>query len=137
MAELDVEAVFMITVGGGAGPETWVAISTSREDGSFEQLSFPKHPQDGPVDAFVALSAMFGPADIPLYVVEVQSQQPGFCAVRVQAPSDVGVKLEDMRPVAIGIVVDTGKDRGQTLACACPGARPTPWAGTRTRRHQG
>jgi hypothetical protein len=137
MAELDVEAVFLITVGRGDGPETWVAISVSRDDGSFEQLHFPKHPQDGPVHAFVALSAMFGAGDVPLYVVEVESQEPGFCAVRVQAPSDVGVKLEEMRPVAIAIVVDTGTDRGQTLACACPGARPTSWAGARTRRRSG
>jgi hypothetical protein len=133
MAELDVCGSFLITIGRGAGPETWVVISVASEDGKPVSLTFPKDPEEGPVDIFIALSAMFGAFDIPLRIVEVQPEPAGFYGLRVEGPSDLGVRLEATRPSALGIVVDNGKNRGQALACSCGGAEVTAWFGDRTQ----
>jgi len=134
MAELDVSGSFLITVGRGQGPETWVVVSVNNQDGTPVDLKFPKHLQEGPVHVFVALSAMLGPSEIPLYIVEVQPMESGFCGLRVQAPSDLGVKLEDVKPSSLGIVVTVKKDRGQALACDCGAAQISNWHAATTQK---
>ena len=135
MAELDVSGSFLITIGRGSGPETWLSISVSDEDGQPGTIHFPKKlGGDGPVQVFVALSAMFGAYPVPLDVVEVESQPAGFYGLRVVAIGGLGVKLEDMRPSTLGVTVTTKQGRGQALACSYGGAEVTPWFGDRTRK---
>lgn len=132
MAALDVSGTFFITIGRGDGPETWVVVSVNNEDGTPKLLNFPKDSR-GPAYIFVALSAMFGAFAIPLGIVEVQPQEAGFYGLRVEAPGDVGVRLEKMRPSSLGVVIADGMDRGQTLACSCGGAEVTSWFANRTQ----
>ena len=127
MAELDVDGAFLITIGGGQGPETNVVVSVSAEDGRPEMLTIPKNPDEGPVSIFIALCAMFGAFDIPLRITAFQPMPLGFYGFRVEAPPDLGVRIEDTVPATLGIVVDTGQDRGQALACSCGGAHVTSW----------
>jgi len=127
MAELDVSGSFLITIGRGDGPETWVIVSTNDENGKPMLFKFPKHLEEGPVRIFVALSAMFGAYEIPLTIKEWQPMEAGFCGLRVAAPSDLGVKLHQLRPSSLGIVITAGKNRGQALACDCGGADVTSW----------
>ena len=131
MAQLDIAGSFIITIGQGRGPETWVVVSTNGEDGSPFQL--PQDPDQGSVEVFVALSPMFGAFEIRLRIVEFKFGEPGFCALRVEAPHDLGVKLEDMRPSTLGIVVEAGGDRGQALACSCKPAEVSSWFGETTK----
>ena len=136
MAELDVSGSFLITIGRGAGPETWVVISVSSEDGMPKLLDFnyPGQPDsEHPAQVFVALSAMFSTFAIPLRIVEFQPMPLGFYGLRVEAPSDLGVRLEATRPSALGVVIDDGTDHGQALACSCGGAEVTSWFADRTR----
>ena len=135
MAKLDVSGSFLITIGHGAGPETWVVISVSSDDGNPKSLDFqdPQSPfADQPVDVFVVLSAMFGAFRITLRIVEVQEREPGIYALRVEGPSDLS-EIEQTRPSTLGIVVDDGTDRGQALACSCGAADVTTWVGERTQ----
>ena len=134
MAELDVSGSFLITIGRGDGPETWVVVSANDEDGNPVFFKFPKNPQNGPVRVFVALSAMFGAYEIPLYIKEMQPMEDGFCGLRVEAPSDLGVTLDKLRPSSLGIVVTVKKDRGQALACDCGGAKVTSWFPDKTQK---
>jgi hypothetical protein len=127
MAELDVSGSFLITIGRGDGPETWVVVSANDEHGKPVVFNFPKNPQNGPVHVFVALSAMFGAYEIPLYIKEAQPMEEGFCGIRVETPSDFGVTLDKIAPSSLGIVVTVKKDRGQALACDCGGAKVTSW----------
>lgn len=137
MAELDVSGSFLITIGRGQGPETWVVVAANYENGKPVAFKFPKHLLEGPVRIFVALSAMFGAFEIPLIIKEIQAMEDGFCGVRVQAPDDLGVKLDSIRPSSLGVVVTVGKDRGQALACDCGGAKVTSWFGDRMRKVPG
>ncbi len=134
VAKLGVSGSFLITIGHGAGPETEVVLSVSDQDGNPKLLDFREPPSDEqPVRVFVALSAMFGAYEISLRIVEVRTLETGFYGLRVEAPkSEVG-RLENMRPSALGIVVDDGTDRGQALVCACGGADVTSWFGERTQ----
>jgi hypothetical protein len=135
MAELDVSGSFLITIGRGNGPETWLALSANSEAGKPVVLKFPKElGGDGPVEVFVALSAMFGAFPVPLHVVEVETQPLGFYGLRVVAPGDLGAKLEAMRPSTLGVIVTTKTDRGQGLACSCGGAEVTSWFAARTQK---
>jgi hypothetical protein len=135
MAELDVSGSFLITIGRGSGPETWVEVAANNEDGTPVQL--PSKADDQSISIFVVLSAMFGAFEIPLKVVEVQPQPLGFAGYRVEAPSDLGVTLDSIRPATMGIVLDTGSDRGQGLACSCAGAEVTSWFADRTKEPNG
>ncbi|MEP7292148.1 MAG: hypothetical protein ABI835_10205 [Chloroflexota bacterium] len=134
MAKLDVSAAFLITVGRGNGAETWVIAAVSDQDGKPVPISFPR-PLLGqlPIDVFVTLSAMFGAFEIPLRVVEVQSQPLGFYGLRVEAPPDLVVRLEAIRPAALGVVVNTGLHRGQALARAPEAAEVTAWLADRVQ----
>ncbi len=134
MAELDVDGAFLITIGHGAGPEMWVSVAASREGAGF---NLPSDPNDDGIDISVTLSAMFGPLHIPLRIVEVRPQGLGFAAYRVQGPSDLGVGLHSIRPATLGITVDDGTDRGQSLACSCAGADVTSWFGERVQEPNG
>ncbi|CAA9418840.1 hypothetical protein AVDCRST_MAG82-1290 [uncultured Rubrobacteraceae bacterium] len=94
----------------------------------------PQRPAvEQPVDVFVALSAMFGAFPIPLRIVEVQQQEVSFYALRVEAPRDLGIRIEQTRPSTLGIIVDDGPDRGQALACSCGAADVAPWVGEHTQ----
>jgi hypothetical protein len=129
MAELDVSGSFIITIGTGRGPETWVMVSVAHEDGKPAALKIPTDDTSpGPVRIYVALSAAFGAALLPLYIKDIQTiyTQPGFYGLRVEGPEDFG-QVENNGVTTIAIVVDTGKDRGQALACACAKAEVTKW----------
>jgi hypothetical protein len=52
--------------------------------------------------------------------------QPGFYGLRVEGPEDFG-QVESNGVTTLAIVVTTGKDRGQALACACSKAEVTKW----------
>jgi hypothetical protein len=52
---------------------------------------------------------------------------PGFCSVRVKCDIDP-TPLEDQGLATLGIIVDDGTDRGQTLACACSPAEVATWS---------
>ncbi len=135
MAELGVSGSFLITIGHGAGPETWVVVSVGSDDGNPKFLDFPAgDPDQGPADVFVVLSAMSGAMEIPLRIVDLQPMQLGFYGLRVEAPDDLEVRLEDTRPSTLGIVIDDGTDRAQALACSCGAADVTPWFGERTQK---
>ena len=134
MANLDVSGNFLITIGHGEGPETNVVLSVSDEDGKPKFLDFPDPPDSRqPAHVSVVLSAMFGAFQISLRIVEVMPMETGYYGLRVEAPSDLGVRLEQTRPSVLGIVVGDGTDRGQALACSCGGADVTPWFGERTQ----
>ena len=134
MEELDVSGSFLITIGRGDGPETWVVLSVNGEDGSPAALHFPKNPNEGPVTAFIALSAMFGAFELPLAIPEVQTgTAAGFWGLRVATLGGSGVTVESTRPSSIGIVVDTGKARGQALLCSCKPARVESWFSEKVR----
>jgi hypothetical protein len=134
MAEVNVVGSFLITIGHGAGPEMWVAVSASRQGSA---LDLPSDPDDRSIELSVKLSAMFGPLSIPLRIAEVYPQGLGFAAYRVMAPNDLGVTIDRTRPATVGIVVDDATDRGQTLACACIGADVTSWFGERVVEREG
>src|SRR5262249_54161199 len=127
--KLDVSAHFLITIGHGSGPETELVVATNREDGSPVDLAFPKNPNDGPVEVFISLSTTWGAfLTIALTVVAVAKQRPGFCGLRVTGPADLP-PLENLGISVLGVIVDTGKERGQALACCCKPARvEPPWA---------
>lgn len=137
MAELDVSGTFLITIGRGAGPETWLVLSVNNEDGTPKLLNFSQNSDDQqPAHVFIALSAMFGALEIPLRIAEVQPQEPGFYGLRVEIndPRELGnAQLEATRPSTLGVVVADGTDRGQALACSCGGAEVTSWFADRTR----
>ena len=124
MAQLNVEGAFLITIGHGSGPETIVVISVSDGEGRPVIVDL-----DQEVEAFVALSAMFGNFAIPLRIVDHQPMPLGYYGFRVEAPKDLGVDVYETVPATLGIVVEKGGDRGQTLACSCEGARVTSFFG--------
>jgi hypothetical protein len=139
LAELDVSGSFIITIGTGKGPETWVMVSVMHENGKPTVLNLaPEDSTQGPVSIYVALSAAFGAAVLPLYIREVQTiyTQPGFYGLRVEGPADFG-QIENNGVTTLAIVVDTGKDRGQTLACACGKAEVTKWCADRMKQPTG
>jgi hypothetical protein len=128
MAALTVSGAFIITIGHGQGPETWVAILTTYEDG--KPFAFPEKPDEMPVTIFIALSPMWGAWFIPLKIVDVQDQVfqvPGFCGVRVDHEWGDMPALDHMKPSTLGIVVETREDRGQALACSCHPADVATW----------
>jgi hypothetical protein len=137
MAKLDVSGNFLITVGQGLlGPETWVVLSVSDQAGNpkfLNLLDLAEDPWRQPVQISLLLSAMFVPTHIPLSIVEIKGlHDPGWYGFRVEAPSDLGARLEQTRPSVLGILVDDGTDRGRAFACSCGGAQVTPWYGERT-----
>src|SRR5215218_5277487 len=85
MAEVDVVGSFLITIGHGAGPEMWVAVSASRDGSAFD---LPSDPDDRSIELSVKLSAMFG-LSIPLRIADANPQGLGFAAYRVMAPNDL------------------------------------------------
>ncbi len=130
MAELDIQGAFLITIGHGAGPETELALSVAREDGTPAPIDFDRDR----VDIFLALSAMFGAFSIPLRIVNVQPGPLSFWGLRLEAPGDLGVTLAATVPAALGIVVETQDgDRGQGIACSCDGAHVTSWFGEQVK----
>jgi hypothetical protein len=56
-----------------------------------------------------------------------------FWGLRLEAPDDLGVTLDATVPAALGIVVETGGNRGQAIICSCAGARVTSWFGERVK----
>jgi hypothetical protein len=138
LANLEISGSFLITIGRGHGPETFVVLSVNSEDGKPVVLDPRKKLPNGleTVGIFVALSAMFGAFEIPLKIVEVEIQEPGFFGLQVELnnPKEVGsVRLEALRPSTLGIVIDDGTSRGQALACSCGAAEVTSWFADRTR----
>jgi len=104
-------------------------ISVADEHGEPVDLKIvPDDPAPQPISIYVALSAAFGAALLPLYIKEIQGiyRQPGFYGLRVEGPADFG-QVESNGVTTLAIVVDTGKDRGQALACACAKAEVTKW----------
>ena len=113
---LDVFASFHISSGNGASPETpetWVVIDASHKQGGAKNLEFPDPPDPdatfpkNPVHVFVVLSAMFGARQIKLRIVEVKRMEEanvkGVYGLRVEAPADLGMRLEEIRPSTLGI----------------------------------
>lgn len=135
MAELDISGNFLITIGQGAGPETWLVVSVSDPEGRPVLLDFPQDPSDGtsPIHIFVALSAMFGAFQFDLRIAARELGNPGFYGLRLEAPPDLGVRLDQIRPSSLGIVVKTQRDAGQGLACDCGGAEVTSWFSDRIK----
>jgi hypothetical protein len=130
VAGLDIQGAFLITIGHGQGPETELALSVAREDGTPVLIDF----NEDRVDVFLALSAMFGAFSIPLRIVNVQPMPLSFWGLRLEAPDDLGVTLVATVPAALGIVIETEDgDRGQGIACSCAGAHVTPWFGERVQ----
>jgi hypothetical protein len=140
---LDVLASFHVSSGHGAGPaapETWVVIDVRGVGGFAGQakvINFPDPPDPDarkPVHVFVVLSAMFGARQINLRIVEVKKMdEAGVYGLRVEAPADLGVKLEEIRPSTLGIYIDDvvfvqGQgplgDFGRTMAYYAPAAPP-------------
>ena len=119
MANLVVSGDFLIRT--NPGLETWVVISVSEEDGSPKPIEFhePIREHNQPVHFFVSLSVTFALNEIPLRIVEVRPQEPGFYGLRVEAHDPETGTIESIRPAALGIIVDDGMDRGQALACSC------------------
>lgn len=139
MAELDVEGGFIITIGTGRGPETWVMISVADEHGKPVSLKItPGSTEPQPISIYVALSAAFGAALLPLYIKDIQTiyTQPGFYGLRVEGPEDFG-QVENNGVTTLAIIVESGKDRGQALACACGKAEVTKWWEDRMKRAPG
>ena len=131
MTKLDVAAHFLITIGQGSGSQTELVVAINRQDGSPVDLNLPKNLNKGPVEVFVSLSTTWGAFfTLPLTVVATAQQRPGFYGLRVEGPPDLG-PLEKLGISVLGVVVDTGKERGQALACCCKPARmEPPWAET-------
>jgi hypothetical protein len=135
MPDLDVSASFLTTIGHGAGPETWVFLSVNNEDGQPVLLDFPSPPQGlpSPVTVFVGLSAMFGVADLPLRIVEVQPMPLGFYGLRVEGTDQFDKDISQVSPSTLGIVVESDAGRGQALACDCGVVGVSSWLPERTQ----
>jgi hypothetical protein len=112
-------------------PHTELVISVANEDGTPALVDFEKDR----VDVFLARSAMFGAFSIPLKIVDVRPMPLTFWGLLVEAPGDLGVRLDATIPAALGIVVESGGNRGQAIACSCAGAQVTSWFGERVKSH--
>lgn len=123
MAELDVQASFIITIGHGQGPEAYVTVSVQDENGAPYVLDVSKPHQ---FKVFIALSAAFGAMPIDCDIVNASQQKPGFYALQIKA-AGVPLKFEQVGPSSLGVVVDDTKSRGQCLACDCGAADVSKW----------
>ena len=123
MNPLNVSGSFLITIGRGDGPETWVVLSVNDETGA------PVNPHESQIEVFVALSAMFGAFQMSLHISEFNSSPStsGFCNFRVTLPSGTGTTLHGMRVSSLGVTVTTKSHRGQALVCSCGAADVTSW----------
>nr|AUN37603.1 hypothetical protein [uncultured bacterium] len=133
MAKLDVSGSFLITIGRGNGPETWVVLSVNDQDGA------PVNPHESQIEVFVAMSAMFGSFAISLHISDFQnpSSPMGFCNFRVTLPSGLGsTTLHSAGISTLGVVVTTKTDRGQALICDCGKAEISSWLPDRVREQR-
>ncbi len=135
MAELDISGSYLVTIGRGAGPETWLFLSVQHADGTPALLNFPDPATGaaGPVDVFVGLSAMFGAFDLPVRIVEVQPMPLGFYGLRLEGTDEFDRDIAKVSPTTLGIIVSSGGDRGQGIACACSVGTVTSWLPDRTQ----
>ncbi len=136
MARLDVSGSFIVTVGYGAGPVAWVVVCVSDENGKPYPLSIPTDPNNGPVQIFIALSAILGPTKIDLRITDTAPQGVGYYWFAVEPPADVGGNLAGMGVSSLGIIVNDGSSHGQGLGCACAPATVATWYATRMQKPQ-
>ncbi len=127
MAKLDLAASFLMR---GSTPnandaETLVELSVNDPNGGPVFLKFPPDPADPrrPVRIWVALSLTLGCTPVELVIEKICDQShPTFYGLIVR-PENQDVRLQDLGPCVLGIIVEQGADRGQTLACSCTPAR--------------
>ena len=135
MAELIVSGAFAITKGslGGGASEFWVVVSITHADGKPIDLSFAATDVDpGPIVIAIALSVGFGATFIPLHIEEIKDKNnssfpAGFYALRVETQKWGDLEVIGVKTIAI--IVTTGKDHGQALACSCAPAKKEETAG--------
>ncbi len=134
MASLDVSGAFMLTIGHGEGPEVNVALSIRNEDGTPTVLALPD-PKDleasWPIQIFTGLTAMFGTSAFPCVVTDVQdvfAPPPGFAGlvVDLEHSRELG-RLAGLGLGALGVTVEDGPNRGQTVITGTGAATPQTW----------
>jgi hypothetical protein len=133
MAKLDISGSFLITIGRGDGPETWVVLSITDDTGA------PVNPHESQIEMFVALSAMFGAFQISVHIADFQSTgfPPGYCSFRIAIPGDLGQSLHSIRASTLGVTVTTKTHRGQAMICDCGVAEVSTWLPDRVRETRG
>jgi len=117
----------MITIGHGDGPEVIVFLSVCNLDGTPMVLD----PDALPIEIFTGLTAMFGTSSFRCEVTDIQNTYPpppGFLGFTVELESvgELG-RLATLGVAALGVVVDTGTDRGQAVIVSAGAATPQTW----------
>ena len=134
MAGLDVSGAFMLTIGHGEGPEVNVALSIRNDDGTPTVLSLPDPDDSGatwPIRIFTGLSAKYGTAAFPCVVTDVEDVVPppaGFVGlvVELEHSREVG-RLAGLGLGALGVIVEDGSARGQTVITGTGAATAQTW----------
>src|SRR5438093_9410522 len=127
MAELDVQAMFTLDTSNYPPGPLWLALSVSTSDGLPVILEFPNSAYPGrtwPVKGIVLTSEGLGGVPVKVQFTNViyssPFEFPGLYTLDVaSADPDISAPLAELRPLAIGVIVESGSDRGQALAVAC------------------
>jgi len=127
VAELDVQASFTPATNQSPGP-LWLSLSISGEDGLAPDIRFPNpaYPEvTWPIKGVVLTSEGLGAVTVPIKCTELVYQSIEYHGmVIVEIASDwEGASLAEIRPLVIGIIVETATDRGQALALASQSMR--------------
>ena len=125
MAKLDVEATFTLDTSNYPPGPLWLALSVSTSDGLPVNLVLPHPAYPGrtwPVKAIVLTSDGLGGVPVPVHFSSVIYQSPfdfpGMYILDIDTGGDFSSPLAQIRPLSIGVIVETETDRGQTLALA-------------------
>jgi hypothetical protein len=130
MAKLDVQATFTLDTSSYPPAPLWLALSVSTSDGVPVSLVFPNPAYPGrswPVKAVVLTSEGFGGVPVPVQFTGVIYESlfdfPGIYVLDIDTGGDFTAPLAEIRPLSIAVVVESGTDRGQTLARASQSMR--------------
>jgi hypothetical protein len=132
MAKLNVQATFTLDTSSYPRAPLWLALSVSTSDGLPVILEFPNPAYPGrtwPVKAIVLTSEHLGGVPVKCEVTDViydsPFEYPGIYNLDFNtADPDITTPLAQVRPLAIGVIVESGADRGQALALASPSMEP-------------
>jgi hypothetical protein len=133
MAELVVEATFTLDTSNYPPGPLWLALSVRTSDGQPVILQFPNpaYPEvTWPLKALVLTSEGLGGVPVPVKFTSViydsPFEFPGIYNLDIDSAGDDESPLADIRPLTIAVVVESGTDRGQTLAVASQSMRLDP-----------
>jgi hypothetical protein len=124
VAKLEVEASFTLATSQAPGP-LWLSLAVSTADGLGADLRFPNPAAPDlpwPVKGIVLTSEGLGGVTVPIkgvrHVFQSVFDYPGIFLIEIAADWEGTATLAEIKPLAIGIIVEWAGDRGQTLALA-------------------